>query len=233
MLNVQTMPTISNNEEAPARPAMWKGVDVLFISLGILVAMALGVAALVFGMGLADGDGSLRAQPLAFSVGIIAVQGIVMVLAVWLVGLLRRRYSWADIGLVKTTAGWVAASVGLFVVLRVVVTVLAMLMAQLGITSVQSQAIAPVGFSLPGAVGMLLFAGVLVPIAEEIFFAAWCIAGCATSGAWVWVSSSAASCLARHIWNPPQLFPPWCWAGCWRLCSNAANRCGRRSSFTS
>lgn len=170
MLNVQTMPTISNNEEAPARPAMWKGVDVLFISLGILVAMALGVAALVFGMGLAGGDGSLRAQPLAFSVGIIAVQGIVMVLAVWLVGLLRRRYSWADIGLVKTTAGWVAASVGLFVVLRVVVTVLAMLMAQLGITSVQSQAIAPVGFSLPGAVGMLLFAGVLVPIAEEIFF---------------------------------------------------------------
>jgi len=162
--------TLTIEDATPTRPRLWKGIDVLLMTLGILVAMGLGVAALALGMGLIGGDGTMRAQPLGFSVAVIALQGAVMLLAVWLLGLLRRKYSWADIGLVKTTAGWVAAAVGLFVLLRVVVTILAVLMAQLGITSMQPQAIAPEGFSLPGAAGMLLFAGVLVPIAEEIFF---------------------------------------------------------------
>jgi membrane protease YdiL (CAAX protease family) len=149
---------------------LWKGVDVLVMSIGIVVALGIGVAALVAVLMGIQGVNSIQQQPLGVTLGTIALQGIVMLLAVGMLGLARRRYSWADIGLVKTSRGWVLAAVGLFIVLRIVVTVMAFALAQIGITSMQPQAFAPEGFSVGAAAGMIIFAGILVPIAEEVFF---------------------------------------------------------------
>jgi membrane protease YdiL (CAAX protease family) len=154
----------------PARRPLWKGSDVLLMTLAIIAGFIAGLLALTAAFVAITGIRSRSQLPVSFAVGAIAMQGFVMLGAVWLAGLKRRGYTWAGIGLVRTTSGWVAAAVGLFVVLRVVVVLVAALMAQFGFTSTQAQAIAPEGFSWAGAIGMLVFAGFAVPIAEEIFF---------------------------------------------------------------
>jgi hypothetical protein len=170
MVTTTGFPAIQPERNEAAQRQLWKGRDVLVMTLAIIVSFIAGVAALT-GAVLAT-SGGLRPDrmPVAFSVGIIAIQGLVMLVAVWAAGLVRRRYTWADIGLTRPSRGWVAASFGLFIVLRVVVVLVAALLAQVGITSVQPQAIAPEGFTWVGAIGMLIFAGVVVPVAEEVFF---------------------------------------------------------------
>lgn len=162
-------PAVQPQRDA-ARGQLWTGRDVLVMTLAIIVSFVAGVGALTGAVMLASGGLRPERMPVAYSVGIIAIQGIAMLVAVWVAGLRRRRYTWADIGLVRTTPSWIAASFGLFIALRVVVVLVAALLAQFGITSMQPQAIAPEGFSWVGAIGMLVFAGVVVPIAEEIFF---------------------------------------------------------------
>jgi membrane protease YdiL (CAAX protease family) len=44
------------------------------------------------------------------------------------------------------------------------------LLAQLGITSMQAQALAPAGFTWLSAIGMTMLAGLVIPIVEEVFF---------------------------------------------------------------
>lgn len=151
-------------------PRLWKGSDVGLMTLTIVGGMAVGTAGLTGALVLANGGQMPERLPVAYAVGIVAMQSVVMTIAVWLFGLQRRGLNWPDIGWVRTTPQWIVAAVSLFVVLRFVAVALAALMAQLGFTSLQPQALAPEGFSWVGLIGMLVFAGVLVPIAEELFF---------------------------------------------------------------
>jgi hypothetical protein len=170
MVTTTDFPAVPPQGNAAAQNPLWKGRDVLVMTLAIIVSFVAGVAALTGAVMVTSGGIQPDRMPVAYSVGIIAIQGLAMLVAVWAAGLLRRRYTWADIGLTRPSRGWIAASVGLFFALRAAVILVAALLAQLGITSMQPQAIAPEGFTWVGAIGMLVFAGVVVPVAEEIFF---------------------------------------------------------------
>ncbi len=149
---------------------MWKGADVLIMALAIVIGVGIGTAVLAMPTGLGGGAPGAPAMPASFTLGVLAVQAVVMLGAVWLLGLKRRNYRWADVGLVPTTPGWIAAAVAVFVVLRLVVTAVSVLLAQLGVQSMQPQVFAPSATTLPTALGMLFLAGLAVPMAEEVFF---------------------------------------------------------------
>jgi membrane protease YdiL (CAAX protease family) len=157
-------------EAETKRNPLWRGMDVLLMTIVIIVLFGLGLA-MTAGLSVAGGaqfgSGDV---PLGFMLGTLAVQAMAMAGGVWLMGLKRRGYTWTGIGLRPTTRGWVAASVGIFIVMRIAVTLLALLLAQLGITSMQAQALAPAGFSWISAIGMTVLAGLVIPIVEEIFF---------------------------------------------------------------
>lgn len=153
-----------------AAASMWQGVDVLIMSLATVAGMGIGAAAL-FAPFVSTGQLSGgQALPAAFTLSILAVQAAAMLGAVWLLGLKRRNYRWADLGLTPTSPSWIAAAVAIFVVLRLFTVALSVLLAQLGVQSMQAQALAPGMTAFPGAIGMMFLAGVAVPIAEEIFF---------------------------------------------------------------
>lgn len=165
-----TMTHVPATSRPRAAASMWKGTDVLVMSLAIVAGMGIG-AAVLFAPLISTGNlSSGQAPPAPFTLGILAVQAIVMLGAVWLLGLKRRNYRWADLGLTPTSPSWIAAAVAIFVVLRLFTVALSILLAQLGVQSMQAQALAPGMTGLPGAIGMLLLAGVAIPIAEEIFF---------------------------------------------------------------
>jgi membrane protease YdiL (CAAX protease family) len=172
MLSDPTLSTTSGDlpQVTPERRPMWRGTDVLLMSVVMIVAVVIGivvVAALSTAGGAQFGSGEV---PPAFAVGTLAVQPIAMATGIWWMGLRRRGVTLADIGLRPISARWVAASVGIFIVMRIVVTIIALLLAQLGITSMQAQAIAPAGFTWVSAILTTLLAGIVIPFFEEIFF---------------------------------------------------------------
>jgi membrane protease YdiL (CAAX protease family) len=150
---------------------MWKGVDVLIMSLAIVAGIGVGAAALIAPSALSgDAPAPGQAPSPLFMTGLAAIQAAAMLVAVWLLGLKRRNYRWADLGLVPTSSRWIAIAFAVFVIFRLAVIPIAALLDQLGIRSMQAQALAPGVSELPAALLMLLMVGIAVPIAEEIFF---------------------------------------------------------------
>lgn len=164
-----TITQVSATNELGAATPMWKGADVLLMSLAIVAGIGVGAAALVRLSVVNSAPAGGQMSPL-FMTGLAAVQAIAMLIAVGLLGLRRRNYQWADLGCVPTSSRWIAIAFAIFVIFRLVVIPIAVLLDQLGIRSMQAQALAPGVSELPAALLMLLMAGIAVPIAEEIFF---------------------------------------------------------------
>lgn len=172
MVTETTLSTYAGNPPESATPAapLWRGKDVLLMSLVIVALFVAGVAAVAVATvasGASVGNGNL---PPGFMLGTLFVQVIAMGAGVWLMGVKRRGYTWAGIGMRPVSARWIGASVLIFIAMRIGVTLLALLLAQAGITSMQAQALAPDGFSWVSAIGTLVLAGIAIPIVEEIFF---------------------------------------------------------------
>ncbi|MCL6512336.1 MAG: CPBP family intramembrane metalloprotease [Anaerolineae bacterium] len=165
-----TTTRVSTTTEAPSTTPLWRGKDVLIMSLAMVAGMGVAIAGLAVPLGLTGSMPGAQTVPAWFTLGVLAAQAAVILAMVWLLGLKRRHYRWADIGLVPATPGWIAAAVAIFVVLRLVTVALSALLAQLGLQSMQPQVLAPGLTTLPGAIGMLFLAGLAVPVAEEIFF---------------------------------------------------------------
>lgn len=152
------------------RSPLWRGKDVLLMTLVIVVLFGIGLA-ITAGLSVAGGAQFGSGEvPLGFMLGTLVAQAVAMAGGVWLMGLKRRGYTWAGIGLRPISWRWVAASVGIFVVMRIAVTLIVLLMAQAGITSMQAQALAPAGFTWFSAITMTALTGLAIPIVEEIFF---------------------------------------------------------------
>lgn len=172
MVTDSTLSTTPDNlpETTSERKSLWRGSDVLLMSISMIALLFIGmvgVAAISIAGGAKFGEGEV---PLAFSLGVLVLQPIVMAIAIWLFGLRRRGYTLAGIGLKPISLRWVAASIGIFIVLRIVVTLISLLLAQFNITSVQAQTLAPAGYTWASAILTTLLAGFFIPIVEEVFF---------------------------------------------------------------
>ncbi|MCL5996895.1 MAG: CPBP family intramembrane metalloprotease [Chloroflexi bacterium] len=148
---------------------LWNWKDVALMSIASLLGVIVGAVVLFF-VTMPANAGTTSGLTAAYMLSLVAVQAVVMLASVWGLGLLRRKASWATIGWRPVSTKWILAALGLFVLLRVVVTVLGLLLQSVGIHSQQAMALAPEGFTWASAIGSLVLTGVLGPISEEVFF---------------------------------------------------------------
>ena len=153
------------------------GRDLLLASLASIALMlaCLAPAVIVFGVRIAlRKAATLSSEDLLLftTLGLLA-EAVGLIAAVWWFGKRRRKLSWREFGFRPVSANWVLVSIGLTFAVSIIGGALGVLVQQgfgLPGENPQIKALAPAGFSWPAAIGVTLLGGVLVPIAEEMFF---------------------------------------------------------------
>lgn len=145
----------------PARPSV-RGRDLLLV-VALTAALVLLVRLLV------------REQPRTTEVILLllAVQSLIPLAAIYLVLIRGRGLSWSDLGLRATSANWCAGAVLLGLATLPLVGFVNFLTQNLAsgpVRNPQLDILAPIAMSPRGFVGLLLMAGVIAPIVEELVF---------------------------------------------------------------
>ncbi len=179
-----TEPTPANDPGSPAVAPIGpmaldlRGRDVLFVFLGlfgggVLLLVFAGIMFYVFVIGptgnVSNFSKDVFAPSIAFNAGALVIQAALMTAPVYFFVLRRRRLPVSAIGFRPFHRRWFT-----------IVPVLALLLAVGGerierllgkpLDAPILQALAPEGFTWTGMVVMLVVAGAIVPLAEEIFF---------------------------------------------------------------
>src|SRR6266852_2134807 len=160
--------TLISTEPASARTGIhWSWGDLLlifFVSIAffLVVAVILAVVFVVVLRNAALYEGSA-----------LLLEAVALVGGVYLLGLRRRRHSWAAIGIRSTSRRWLLGAIGLGLLLVLVMGLVAngmqVLLRQPGVNP-QQNLFLPNGLSWVSIIGTILFGGVAVPFAEELFF---------------------------------------------------------------
>jgi membrane protease YdiL (CAAX protease family) len=162
-------------DQAPSQnDQLWNWVDVLLMVVASGLILLLGVALanyLLTDFSLVSGS---QAQPsLAFNAGIAALEAIALLGGVYLFGLKRRHYDWAEIGFHGTESIWWWSAVLLafiFIPLLGLISLLIQMALGQPAQNPQLPFLLPENYSWTGALAMLVFGGIIVPIAEEVLF---------------------------------------------------------------
>ena len=161
----------------PSIPAAFdrlRAMDLLLVLIiGLGATRLLGLLA----HGLLSGtDAMVDRQGLAILMVVLlglAIQAAALIGAVYLVAVRWRGLDWADLGLRPLPRGWVLraalATLLAFPVVGIVNLSIQSLM-ETPQSNPQFALVAPMGFSWPALIAMLAMVGVLVPVAEELFF---------------------------------------------------------------
>ncbi len=108
-----------------------------------------------------------------YVVALAALEGIGLLLGIYSYGFLRRKMTWKDLGIFKSTPQWLlkAAFVALLMipVIGIIAAIIQMILG-LPISNPQLEFLVPTDFSFLSASAMLIVAGFFVPLAEELFF---------------------------------------------------------------
>ena len=159
-----------NNEKIQT----WGFVDFLVILLG--PALLFAICIFIFSMVSAPEDSNLAdaMEPTAAqSVGLAAIEAIALLSGVYIFGLRRLQYTWKDLGFIRINNKWLLLTITIsFVVIPIsgLITVLVMMALGLPLENPQLEFIIPQDITWLGGLGLLLFGGIAVPIAEEVFF---------------------------------------------------------------
>jgi len=107
------------------------------------------------------------------SVGLAAVEAVALLGGVYFFGMRRLHYSWKDIGFTIINHWWLLASITISIIvvpLSGLITVVVMLALGLPLENPQLEFIIPPDFSWTSGIALFVLGGILVPIAEEVFF---------------------------------------------------------------
>ncbi|MCL4505260.1 MAG: CPBP family intramembrane metalloprotease [Chloroflexi bacterium] len=154
-----TEPVVSPTLRTPT----WRFADVALVGALSLVILLAGV----YGLKL------LVPDTLALSLTATALEGIVLIGAVYFLGIRRRKLDWSAVGLRATTTRWIVAAIGaglLALVLTGIIAVLVQMLLHENPQNPQLPFLAPQGFTWAAFIGMFVLAGMVVPFAEELFF---------------------------------------------------------------
>lgn len=150
--------------ESPPRLGRLTGIDVILIlatGISLLILGALVIGSLM--------ELSLIASLLLYTVNVLAFVG-----SVYALGVLRRKVTWAELGVRRAPWLWLAAAVAIalfFIPLRAGIGLGVQLLLHLPMDNLEARAdILASELSWAGFLSTLLMAGGVIPFAEELFF---------------------------------------------------------------
>ena len=158
----------------PQEPHGWRWFDPVLIGLLWIVMLIGGAVVLVGGIGFTqtgfNPDSLLTSLP--FNIGVIAIQGLTLLLAVQ-AGLVWRRKRWSELGLTAISGRWLLITAGVAVGLRLLVIPVSLLYQIIdpNFENPQMAFLLPGGqISIVGMIAMFVLTGIVIPFAEEAFF---------------------------------------------------------------
>ena len=158
------------NDDRP----IWSYKDLVVISIGCGVIFGVLFYLFIWVSGPEQLDSVTSSGPTAIqSLGMAAIEAITLISGVYLFGLRRKQSGWSVIVLGSIIARWLLAAILIsFIVIPVsgIITLLVMLGLGLPLDNPQLDFIIPMDFNWLSGIGLFILAGVLVPIAEEVFF---------------------------------------------------------------
>jgi hypothetical protein len=160
-----------NIQSTHAWPAIWNWVDVALITLSTVVLILLGIWALTTYIDLPLGN--TGNPPLIYTISLTALEAFGLVVSIYIFGVLRKKLTWADIGFIPASNRWIAWALLSAVVVIPILSIVALaiqLLLGLPTGNPQLNFLVPDQFNWLGALGMIFFGGIAVPIAEEIYF---------------------------------------------------------------
>lgn len=143
-----------------------RGVDVVGITGLMLVFLIVGVGLLFVGL-YVGGEGhklNLTVVLAANLISVVAVLAAVQIVLVW-----RRRMPWRGLGFAPIPGRWIATSAAVGLACVAGAGLLRLLLFS-GIPDPGRQLVAPYGFTWWGLIGMVVTAGALMPLVEEIYY---------------------------------------------------------------
>jgi membrane protease YdiL (CAAX protease family) len=163
------------NELATPESPRWRWSDLILIILGagfVLILGSFGISLLLRSQGM-DITTSLGQPTIGMSLALLALEAIALVGGVYFFGMKRRGIDWEEIGLRKISTSWalivlVIALVG--IPITSLVTLLVLQLLNQPFNNPQLEFLLPKNFSWPGAIGLVLLGGFVVPFAEELLF---------------------------------------------------------------
>ena len=168
-------PTADNSEQSPNT---WKGLDVVYIVLGILLIIIFSIIAIMgFASIRSTGDPNkfpfTQQTTISLSIGSALLESVAIIAGVYLFGIRRRKYHWIAAGLRPISQRWVAISIAiglLAIPVSSLVAVAVQYLLDLPLDNHQLPFLLPEDISTAGMIMMVILVGLIVPFAEELFF---------------------------------------------------------------
>lgn len=160
--------------EVSEAQAKWRWFDLILISIGFGIIFFLGWSLLGIVFRLVGVEIDLGDEPtLAQTLGLAAMETIALVGGVYFFGMLRRNLNWKQVGFKAIEHRWLLLAISLSLLaipISGLITLLVLEAFDLPFENPQLEFFLPEGISFLGALGVILFGGIAVPFAEELFF---------------------------------------------------------------
>ncbi len=152
----------------------WNLWDAILIGAASLVFIFSGIIIIEYFSGSALLQTELSSpKSYVYVIALAALEGIGLIAGIFVLGFLRHKIKLIDLGFIKTTRSWlIKAALITFLMMPVIGLIAAFIQKILGIpiNNPQLEFLVPDELSYLSAGGMLVVAGFIVPLAEELFF---------------------------------------------------------------
>jgi len=152
----------------------WRFLDLIIILMGIGIIFVISFFIIRWSSNLVNLNLDVASEPTtAQSLGLAVVEAIALLAGVYFFGLRRLNYRWRDIGFKKTSRKWLFATISISIIvipLSGLITILVVMALGLPLENPQLEFLIPEDFSWISGFGLFILGGIVIPLAEEVFF---------------------------------------------------------------
>ena len=152
----------------------WRWRDLLLIFIGIFLLIIIGVLIFVV-VAIARGENleNILQPTISQTLLLTTLEGVALILGIYLFGLRRNKRTWTDVGLRSTNWIWVIISSVITIIIIPIaslVTIIVIFISGQPLENPQLDFLLPEGLSALSAFLMIILAGIIAPFGEELLF---------------------------------------------------------------
>jgi membrane protease YdiL (CAAX protease family) len=163
--------TSQTNAPATQLPPLWRWYDILLIVLASVAIILGGTFALAYLYPVNDPVN--QAPPMMYILLLTSLEAVGILASVYVFGVRRKHLELQELGFRRTSLMWmVLAGITALIFIPVIglIALGVQMLLGLPLENPQLEFLVPKDFSAPGALVMILLGGIVIPIAEEVFF---------------------------------------------------------------